>query len=60
MITTQILRWSQNVKFAKTWNRPNNRGFGAVWIFDGVQPVAMVPVQFQPGPGTKPPIWNRC
>jgi len=59
-ISTQILNWSQRSDFAKMWNRPKNHGFGAVRIFDGVKPVATVPVQFQPGPGTEPPIWNCC
>ena len=35
-------------------------GFGGVRFFDGVKPVATVSVRFQPGPGTEPPIWNRC
>jgi hypothetical protein len=57
---TQILNWSQSLEFAKLWNQPKNRGFGAVRFFDVVKPVATVPVRFQPGPGTEPPIWNHC
>jgi len=59
-IKIQILNWSQSTEFAKMWNRPKNRGFGMVRFFDGVKPVATVPVRFQPGPGTESPIWNRC
>ena len=59
-ISTQIVNWSQRSDFAKMWNHPKNRGFRTVQFFTGVKPVAMVPVRFQPGPGTEPPIWNRC
>jgi len=59
-IPTQILNWSQSAEFVKMWNQPKNRGFSVVRFFDGVKPVGTVPVRFQPGPGTEPPIWNRC
>jgi len=59
-IRTQILNWSQSCEFATMWNRPKYCGFGADRFFDGVKPVATVPVRFQPGPGTEPPLWNRC
>ena len=59
-IRTQIPNWSQSSESAKLWNRPKNRGFGAVQFFDAVKPNATVPVRFQPGPGYEPQIWNRC
>jgi len=59
-IRTQIFNWSQSWDLENLWNRPKNRGFGVVWFFDVVKPVAKVPVRFQPGPGTKPRIWNCC
>jgi hypothetical protein len=60
MISTQILNSSQRSDFAKIWNHPNNCGFGGVRFFDGVKLIRTDPVAFQPGPGTEPPIWNRC
>jgi len=59
-IRTPILNWGQSAESTKMWNRPKNCGFGGVRFFDGVKPVTMVPVQFYPGPGTEPSIWNRC
>jgi len=47
-------------ELAKLCNRPKKRGFGVVQYFDGVEPLATVPVQFQPGPGTEQRIWNHC
>jgi len=59
-IRSQILHWSQSSKLAKLWNQLKNHGFGAVRFLEGVQPVATVPVQIQPGPWTEPRIWNHC
>jgi len=59
-IRTQILNWSKSSELAKLRNQPKNRGFVAVLFFGGVKPVAMVPVRFQPEPGTEPRIWNWC
>jgi hypothetical protein len=58
-ITTQILNWRQDSQFAKIWNQPKNCRFGAAQFFDEVKLVASVPVRFQPGPGTEPPICNH-
>ena len=55
-ITTQILNWRQSSDFAKLWNWLKNHWFGAVQFFDVVKPAATVPVWFQHGPGTEPPI----
>ena len=60
MIRTQIPNWSKSWELANLWNRPKNHGFGAVRFFDGVKPIATVPVRFQPRRGTEPRIWNRC
>jgi len=57
-ITTQLLNWSESSEIAKSWNRPKTSVFGVVWFFDGVKPVGTVPVLFEAGPGTNPPIWN--
>jgi len=46
--------------YCQLWNRPKNCRFSTVRFFDGVKYVAMVAVRFQPGPGTKQRIWNRC
>jgi hypothetical protein len=59
-ITTQIVNCSNRFEITNMWNRPKNRGFSAVQLSKRVKPVAMVPVRFQPGPGTELPIWNRC
>jgi len=58
-IRTQILNYSQSAEFANLWNRPKHPGVSKVQCFDGVKPVATVPGQFQPGPGTELRIWNR-
>jgi len=60
MIRTEILNWSQISEFARLRNRPKNYVFGAFRFFDEVKPVVTVPVWFQSGPGTEPPIWNCC
>jgi hypothetical protein len=60
VIRTQIINWSQISVCTKMWNLPKNSGIGAVQGFNVVIPIATVPVQFIPRPGTEPPIWNRC
>ena len=55
-IRTEILNWNQSSEFAKLWSQLKNYGFCAVWVLDGVSPVASVPVQFQPGPWTEPQL----
>jgi len=59
-IRTQILNWSLSLEFANLWNRPKNRGFGAIRFCDRVILMATVPRHFQPGPEIEPPIWNCC
>jgi len=57
MISTQILHRSQSSAFGNMWNPAQNPRPGAVRCFNGVKPIVMVGVQFEPRPGTEPRIW---
>jgi hypothetical protein len=45
-ITTQILNLSQLSGLVNMWNCTKDHGFRAVWDFDSVKQVLMVPGQF--------------
>jgi hypothetical protein len=60
LVRIQILNWRQSPEFVKMWNLPINHVFSAVWFVAVVKPIAMVPVRFEPRPGTELPLWNCC
>jgi len=60
MIRTHVPIWSKISEIARMWDRPTNCGFSVVQFFDRVKPVATVPVQFPPRPGTDPWIGHHC